>query len=72
MDTLKTVHIGKVLLTMYKIVSFSRAVVVNACNPSTQEAERGGSEFKASLVYRVSFRTGSKVTQRNLVLKKTS
>ena len=27
-------------------------------------------EIKASLVYRVSFRTGSKATQRNPVLKK--
>lgn len=38
MDILKTVHIGKVLLIMYKIGRFSRAVEVNACNPSTQEA----------------------------------
>jgi hypothetical protein len=32
-------------------------VVVHAFNPSTQEAEAGVSEFKASLVYRVSPRT---------------
>jgi hypothetical protein len=29
---------------------------LNAFNPSTQEAEAGGFEFKASLVYRVSSR----------------
>ena len=38
-------------------------------NPSTWEAEAGGSEFKASLVYRVSSRTGQ-ATQRNLVSQK--
>jgi hypothetical protein len=44
--------------------------VVHAFNPSTWEAEAGGFfEFKASLVYRVNFRT-SGTTQRNPVLKK--
>jgi hypothetical protein len=43
--------------------------VAQAFNPSTREAEAGRSlEFKASLVYRVSFRT-AKATQRNPVSK---
>ena len=38
-------------------------------NPSTWEAEAGDLyEFEARLVYRVSSRTGSKATQRNLIL----
>ena len=40
-----------------------------AFNPSMQEAEAGGSLFKASLVYIVSSRI-TRVTQRNPVLKK--
>ena len=40
-------------------------------NLSTQEAEADGSEFKASLVYRVNSRT-TKTTQRNPVLKNKS
>ena len=47
-----------------------RAVVAHAFNPSTWEAEAGGSEFEASLVYRVSSRT-ARVIQRNPVSKKT-
>ena len=46
-------------------------MVVHAFNPSTWEAEAGRSEFKASLVYRISFRT-ARVTQRNCVLKNKS
>ncbi|GAB1299163.1 NEDD4 family-interacting protein 2 [Apodemus speciosus] len=43
-----------------------RVVVAHAFNPSTWEAEAGGSlEFEASLVYRVSFRT-AKATQKTL------
>ena len=42
-------------------------VVAHTFNPSTQEAE--ASEFKASLVYRVSSRTPRAVTERNPVLK---
>jgi hypothetical protein len=42
---------------------FSQAMVVNIFNPSTWEAEAGGSEFEASLVYRVSSRT-VRATQR--------
>jgi hypothetical protein len=42
---------------------YSRALVAHTFNPSTWEAE-------ASLVYRVSSRTG-RATQRNPVLKKT-
>jgi hypothetical protein len=43
----------------------SWAVVVHALNPSTQESRgRGISEFKASLVYRVSSRT-ARATQRD-------
>jgi hypothetical protein len=41
-------------------------VVAHAFDPSTWEAEAGGFEFKASLVYRVSSRT-AKATERNLV-----
>ena len=44
-------------------------MVVHAFNPSTWEAEGGGFEFKASLVYRVSSRT-ARVIQRNPVSKK--
>jgi hypothetical protein len=48
---------------------FCRAVVAHAFNPSTWEAEAGRfSEFKASLVYRVSSRT-ARATQRNPVSK---
>jgi hypothetical protein len=43
--------------------------VAHAFNPSTQEAEAGGFEFKASLVYKVSSRT-ARATQRNPVSKK--
>jgi hypothetical protein len=43
-------------------------VVTHAFDPSTREAEAGGFEFKASLVYKVSSRT-AKTIQRNPVLK---
>jgi hypothetical protein len=44
-------------------------VVAHAFNPSTREAEAGGSlEFEASLVYRVSSRT-ARAIQRNPVSK---
>jgi hypothetical protein len=43
-------------------------VVAQTFNPSTREAEAGGSELEASLVYRVSFRT-ARATQRNPVSK---
>jgi hypothetical protein len=44
-------------------------VVAHAFNPSTREAEAGGSlEFEASLVYRVSSRTAGAI-QRNPVSK---
>ena len=43
-------------------------MVAHAFNPSTWEAEAGGSEFEASLVYRVSSRT-ARATQRNPVSK---
>jgi hypothetical protein len=44
-------------------------VVAHAYNPSTREAEAGGSlEFEASLVYRVSSRTVGAI-QRNPVSK---
>jgi hypothetical protein len=46
-------------------------VVAHTFNPSTREAEAGGSlEFKASLVYKVSSRT-ARATQRNPVSNKT-
>ena len=45
-------------------------MVAHAFDPSTWEAEAGGSLiFKASLVYRVSSRT-ARAAQRNLVSKK--
>ena len=44
-------------------------VVAHAFNPRTREAEAGGFEFKASLVYRVSSRT-ARAAQRNPVSKK--
>jgi hypothetical protein len=44
-------------------------MVAHAFNPSTWEAE-AGSEFEASLVYRVSSRT-ARATQRNPVSNKT-
>ena len=46
-------------------------MVVHTFNPSTWEAETGRflSEFKASLVYKVSSRT-ARAIQRNPVLKK--
>jgi hypothetical protein len=50
---------------------FSRAVVAQAFNPRSWEAEAGGflsSEFEASLVYRVSSRT-ARAIQRNPVSK---
>lgn len=47
----------------------SWAVVAQAFNPSTQKTETGEFEFEESLVYRVSSRTASIITQRNPVLK---
>jgi hypothetical protein len=44
-------------------------MVVHTFNPSTWEAETGGSEFETSLVYRVSSRT-ARATQRNPISKK--
>ena len=45
-------------------------MVVLVINPSTREAEAGGSlKFKTSLVYRVSSRT-ARATQRNPVSRK--
>jgi hypothetical protein len=43
-------------------------MVAHAFNPSAQEAEAGGFEFEACLVYRVSSRT-ARATQRNPVSK---
>jgi hypothetical protein len=43
-------------------------MVVHAFNPSTREAEAGGFELKASLVYRVIPRT-ARAIQRNPVSK---
>jgi hypothetical protein len=53
----------------FKNVISGRAVVAYAFNPSTWEADRWISEFKASLVCRVSSRT-ARTTQRNRVSKK--
>jgi hypothetical protein len=52
-----------------RLKTTSWAVVAHVFNPSTWEAEVGGSqEFEASLVYRVSSRT-ARATQRNPVSK---
>jgi hypothetical protein len=40
----------------------------NTFHPSTREAEEGGAEFEASLVYRVSSRT-ARLYSENLTLK---
>jgi aromatic ring-opening dioxygenase catalytic subunit (LigB family) len=47
----------------------SPGVVVHTFSPNAQEAEADGwiSEFKASLVYKMSSRTARATTQRNLV-----
>jgi hypothetical protein len=45
--------------------------MVRNFNPSTQEAEAGGSEFEASLVYRVSSRT-ARATEKPCLKKKKS
>jgi hypothetical protein len=51
--------------------SLKPGVVAHTFNPSTWEAEAGGSlEFEASLVYKVSSRT-ARAIQRNPVSKKT-
>jgi hypothetical protein len=47
---------------------FGPSMVMNSFNPSIPEAEAGGPEFKASLVYRMGSRT-ARATERNLVLK---
>lgn len=47
-------------------------MVAQVFNPRTgRQKQAGGSEFEASLVYKVSFRTAS-ATQRNLVSKQTT
>jgi hypothetical protein len=53
----------KCIISLYKMLACSRAVVVHTFNPSTWV-----SEFEASLVYRVSSRT-ARATQRNSVSK---
>jgi hypothetical protein len=53
----------------FKKFSLQPGVVAHAFNPSTREAEAGGSlEFEASLVYKVSSRT-ARAIQRNPVSK---
>jgi hypothetical protein len=47
----------------------SQAMVAHTFNPSTQDAEAGGSELEANLVYRASSGT-TRAIQKNLVLKK--
>ena len=52
------------------VPKLKKKMKVHAFNPSPREAEAGDlCEFKVSLAYRVSFRTGTKATQRNTVLK---
>ena len=58
--------VSKILL---KII-FRQAVVVQAFNHSTQEAEASNRcEFEASLVYRVNYKTARAITQRNPISK---
>ena len=52
----------------FNFKKISQAVVTHTIGPSTQEADKGISEFKASLFYRVSYRT-ARATQRIPVLK---
>ena len=52
-----------VLIVKNKIAVSPDGGRAHAFNPSTGEAE---AEFKASLVYRATSRTGSKATQRNV------
>jgi hypothetical protein len=51
-----------------KNIELRQAVVAHIFNLSTWEAWAGESEFKASLIYRVS----SRATQRNPFLKQTN
>jgi hypothetical protein len=44
----------------------SQVIALRTFNPSPQEAEAGGTEFKASLVYRVSFRTAGATLRNSL------
>jgi hypothetical protein len=56
--------------SLLKSLKINGAVLANTFNPSTWEAEAGGSlEFEASLVYRVSSGT-ARVTQRNPTVEK--
>ena len=50
-------------------INYRPGMVVHTFNLSTQEAERQISGFKASLVYRLSYRT-ARTTQRNRVSNK--
>jgi hypothetical protein len=66
---LSTPRVSKMNVAALRIHRQSWAVVVHAFNPRTWEApSRRISEFKASLVYRVSSRI-ARATQRNPVLK---
>ena len=48
------------------------AGVAHVFNPSTREAEAGGSlEFEASLIYRASSRTGSKTKEKSCLKRQT-
>ena len=51
------------------LLKLDLGVVVHAFDPSTREVEAGGflSVQRENLLYRVSSRTGSKTTQKNLV-----
>ena len=50
------------------MVALKFLVLVHTFNPSPQEAEAGGSEFEANLVYKVNSKT-AKDTKKNFVLK---
>ena len=68
-DWLKVSSVDSLRTTnRFNFKKISQAVVTHTIGPSTQEADKGISEFKASLFYRVSYRT-TRATWRIPVLK---
>ena len=64
-------HLGKTVnWNGVKIRFYKPGIMEHAFNPSTQEAEAGRSELKASLDYRASSRT-TRALQRNLEKNKS-
>ena len=68
-DWLKVSSVDSLRTTnRFNLKKITQVVVTHTIGPSTQEADKGTSEFKASLFYRVSYRT-ARATQRIPVLK---